>query len=86
MISLTQIRKAFKLAVYDPKQVGSEWNIQARDMTPISHIARAKQLLTYYLEGVQQEEALLGALWHLACSVAKLELKYDKGIKDGESL
>lgn len=75
MISATQIRKALKLFVYDPKEKGTEWHILARDLTPVAHIARAKQLITYYLEGVQDESALLHAGWHLACAVAKKEIQ-----------
>lgn len=73
MISATQIRKALKLFVYDPKDKGTEWHIQARDMSTVAHIARARQLITYYLEGVHDETALLHAGWHLACGIAKRE-------------
>ena len=75
MISATQIRKALKLFVYDPKDKGTEWNIQARDMSSTMHIARAKQLITFYLEGVYGDDitVILHAGWHLACAVAKYE-------------
>ena len=73
MISVTQIRKALKNFVFDPKEKSTEWHIQARDMTAVAHIARSKQLITYYLEGVHGVQALLQAGWHLACGVAKLE-------------
>ena len=72
MISATQIRKALKLFVFDPKEKGTEWHIQARDMSAVAHIRRSHQLLSYYLEGVHGELILLTAGWHLACGVAKL--------------
>lgn len=79
MISATQIRKAFKSAVFDPKNRDTEFHIAARDMHAMAHIQRAKILITYFIEGVKGPEALPHALWHLAVAIAKNSEEKDHG-------
>lgn len=76
MISATSIRKAFKLAVWDPKIPGTSFYVEARDMTSHQHFLRAKMLITYYFDGVKGINAILESMWHLAAGVAKLEEIY----------
>lgn len=73
MISATQIRKALRLCVRDPKEKNTEYHVLARDLSSIAHIHRAGQLITFYVEGVKGPECLLDAVWHLACGIAKHE-------------
>ena len=79
MIKITHIRSALRLFAFDPKENCTEWHIQARDMTHEGHIYRAKQLISFYIEGARDSTALVEAGWHLACGVAKGEGIYSEG-------
>lgn len=70
-ITTTLIRKIYKLSTFDPKEIGTEWHIAARDMTHIAHLNRAKQLITFYLEGAKGVEIIHTAIWHLGCSMVR---------------
>lgn len=73
MITLTDIRKVFKLCQFDPKEQMSQWSVFARDLTPNAHFNQARICINFYFDGVKRVDVLFQAVWHLLAGLAKNE-------------